>query len=147
MVAKTQRVSGIVSKIDNDEHIILWDLDDCNLSNAIESLKTVQDRYSLSDIYIVSDKKNSYGAICLTIVDFSRLLRILIDTAYIDMGFVAYTAKRYGATLRLSPKKDRGARKIVYTIPSEIKSDFRPINTVVYDTGLIKNGLMIGNVK
>ena len=148
MVARTQKVAGITSKVGKDEHIILWDLDRCNFTDAVKSLVYVQDKYKLGDILIISDKENSYGGICLTKVTFNELLKILIDTPLIDMGFVAYTAKRYGATLRLSSKKDRKDREVIDTIKSPFggyretnNSDF---HIVVYDTGLVKNGLHIG---
>jgi hypothetical protein len=58
MIAKTQTLKGISSKIGWNQHIILWDLDNCNIEQATESLRNVQEKYKLSDIYIFGDRDN-----------------------------------------------------------------------------------------
>lgn len=145
MIAKTQKLEGITSKVGKDEHIILWDLDNCNLSEAIASLTEIQDKYGLSDIAIFSDRENGFCAICYTVVPFMKMLKILIDTNYIDEGFIGYTAKRYKATLRTKRKDSRGKMEVKYIIRSfPVKSPVR-LERILYDTGIVKEGLNIGN--
>ena len=145
MIAKTQKLEGITSKVGKNEHIILWDLDNCNLSEAISSLTEIQDKYNLSDIAIYSDRENGFCAICYTVVPFMRMLRILVDTNYIDEGFIGYTAKRFKATLRTKRKDGRGKMEIKYVIKSfPVKSPER-LERILYDTGIVKEGLNIGN--
>jgi hypothetical protein len=145
MIAKTQTLEGITSKVDKDQHIILWDLDNCNLSEAISSLTRTQDKYDLSDIAIFSDRDNGYCAICYTVVPFMRMLRILVDTDYIDEGFIGYTAKRFKATLRTRRKDGRGKMEIKYIIKSFPTRAPDKLERILYDTGIVKEGVNIGN--
>lgn len=145
MIAKTQKLEGITSKVGKDEHIILWDLDNCNLSEAIESLTRTQDKYNLSDIAIFSDRENGFCAICYTVIPFMRMLRILVDTDYIDEGFIGYTAKRFKATLRTRRKDGRGKMEVKYIIKSFPARPPIKLERILYDTGIVKEGVNIGN--
>lgn len=144
MIAKTQTLRGISSKIGWNQHIILWDLDNCNIEQATESLRNVQEKYKLSDIYIFGDRDNGFNAICFKQVTYIELLRIIIDTEYIDVGFISYTAKRNKATLRMTQKQDRRDLAIhallkTYEVPLPDNMEF-----VTYDTGLVKDGISLG---
>jgi hypothetical protein len=144
MVALTQTLKGISSKIEWNKHIILWDLDKCNITQAERALRDVQDKYNLSDIHIFSDRNDGFCAICFKQVTYIELLRIIIDTQYIDVGFISYTAKRNKATLRMLRKEGRPELKILstlktYSIPLPDNMEF-----VTYDTGLVKDGISLG---
>jgi hypothetical protein len=144
MVALTQTLRGISSMIEWNKHLILWDLDKCNIAQAKKALRDIQDKYNLSDIYIFSDRVDGFCAICFSRVTYINLLRILIDTQYIDVGFISYTAKRNKATLRMTQKEGRTELKILsvlktYSIPLPDNMEF-----ITYDTGLIKDGISIG---
>ena len=93
MFARVQLVVGISSRYSEDfnQHRILWDLDECTLNNACDSLMKVQEQYNLGNIEIISDKEGSYGGVCNNIVSFKELLHILIDTELIDPLFVRYS--------------------------------------------------------
>jgi hypothetical protein len=143
MIAKTQTVSGIISQLEFDKHIIMWDLDDCSLDEAKAALKYVQFKYNLSDIYIFGDKPDSHRAICFTVVSLMELLRIIIDTDYIDPGFVSYTAKRCHAAIRLSPKQGRpnqNTQTILESYPAPIP---KKLIKKTYDTGIEKKGVTL----
>lgn len=149
MVAKTQTIIGMSSKIRHNRHIVLWDLDKCNLSEAIRTLTEVQFKYHLSDIAIYGDRNNGFCAICYKVVDFITMLRILIDTDYIDEGFLSYTAKRNKATLRLSRKEGRDEMKIKSVLRSYHISAPLQVERIIYKTGILKpeEGLRIGNIR
>jgi len=146
MVARTQTASGISSKVGNNKHIILWDLDQCTLKQAEDTLKKVQKKYNLSHIYIVSDKVGSYRALCFSIVDFNALMKIIISANYVDEYFISYTAKRMKATLRLTKKMDREKQDILSILYSYFEPTPKTLERVIYDTGLIKHGITIGSV-
>jgi hypothetical protein len=90
----------------------------------------------------MSDKEKSYRGICFTSVPFLRMIHIISDTKYIDFMFVKYTCIRQRASLRFSPKKDRGIMKIVSILPNpEMDVDVKIPNQmeiIEYDTGLQK---------
>ena len=39
MIAKTQKLTGLTSRISFNNHIVLWDLDECNLEQAKKNAK------------------------------------------------------------------------------------------------------------
>lgn len=144
MVALTQTLKGISSFIEWNKHLILWDLDKCNLAQAERALEDVQSIYNLSDIYIFSDRDDGFCAICFKQVTYIELLRIIIDTQFIDVGFISYTAKRNKATLRMVQKEGRTKLKILSvlkTYPIPLPDD---MEVITYDTGLVKDGISIG---
>lgn len=148
MFAKTQTLNGITSLVDYCEgkanHVPMWDLERCTLKEAEETLKDVQQRYGLSHIYILNDGvANSFRAICFSIIDFTTLLKILIDTKYLDYSFFYYTVKRQKATIRLDTKEGRLDQYVIDTLHSY----FMPIPTRLeiarYDTGFSKRGMSV----
>lgn len=146
MIARTQTLAGISSRVGYDRNIILWDLDSCTLKEATAALEKVQQKYGLSDIYIFGDRNTGFNAACFTVVSYIQLLRILIETDYIDNGFISYTAKRLKATLRMSPKEGRSKMEIKHTLFSYYAPIPEDLETVIYDTGLVKDGLTVGMV-
>ena len=146
MVAKTQSLRGISSKLEYDKHIILWDLDKCSLVEALGALEGVQNKYKLSHIYLFSDRLDGFCAICFTVVPYIKMLRILIDTKYIDEGFISYTAKRNKATLRTVMKENRPMMKVLYRLNTYSEPIPDKLETIFYDTGTVKNGLTLGSI-
>ena len=117
------------------------------MKDTEETLSKVQDKYRLSHIYIVSDVEGSYRAWCYSKVDFKILLKILLDTEFLDWNFFYWTVKRGKATLRTGNKKNRLPQKIVSVLGSHSVSIPLSCEKVVYDTGLTKKGLtvLLGN--
>jgi hypothetical protein len=143
MLSKTQTLNGITSKVGKDKHIIMWDLENCTLKQAIKALRVVQEFYKLSNIYIFSDHEKSFRAICYNIVSFRKFMQILFDTDYVDFSFIHWTITRAKATLRTGDKQGRTAQKLVkilrsYTLPFPEK-----IELCQYDTGVQKSGFNI----
>jgi hypothetical protein len=148
MLAQTQTLEGVSSLQKDGKHIVMWDLENCDLQQAETTLKKVQTKYRLSNIYLVSDTAKSYRAWCYSRVSFDVFLKILYDSlSILDFNFFFYTIKRKKATLRTGSKKGRSPQKIV----SVLESYYLPINPskvekVTYDTGLEKQGksLLLG---
>ncbi len=150
LFARVQIVGGISSRIgiDWNTHRILWDLDSCTFEQAIKSLSDIQQKYKLGIIEIISDKENSYGAVCNNVVSFKELLHILIDTDLIDPLYVRYTLQRHEAILRLSDKEGRYIhREIVCELRNytEREYDISSYLEVPYETGYIKRGIRTGD--
>ena len=149
MIAKTQTLEGVTSLQKDGNHIVMWDLEKSGLEQVENVLGKVQEKYGLSDIFIVSDCENSYRAWCLSKVDFVTFLKILVDSlSILDYNFFYYTVKRKKATLRTSPKKGRPSQNVVSVLYSYSSSfDESIVEKVVYDTGLEKRGfsLLLGD--
>jgi len=104
------------------------------------TLKTVQRDFDLGEIFILSDKPRSFGAVCFTIVSFNKFLRVLLNTLFVDWSFFAWTVTRGEATLRLTQKLGRKPRKIVSVISGRREALPLRIGRAVYDTGIEKKG-------
>jgi hypothetical protein len=143
MVAKTQTLEGVTSLQPDGIHTVLWDLENCTLKQAEETLRAVQRKYGLSHIYVVSDSEGSYRVWCFSKVDYKTLLHILLDTDYLDPVFFDYTVKRKKATLRTSNKQGRPPQELLSVIESYPASIPETWEKVTYDTGLVKRGRSI----
>jgi hypothetical protein len=141
MIASTQTLEGVTSLQSDGKHYVLFDLDNCSLEQAEGSSGFVQQRYSLPDIFIVSDCENSFRGWCFGKVDFITYLKILLDTKYLDWNFLWWTFQRGKATLRISDKKGRPPQELVgllLSYPVPFPSDDCIYEWVFYDTGFHK---------
>ena len=144
MFSDTQTIEGKTSLQPDGKHIVMWDLDDCTLEQAEETLRNVQKKYDLSDIFIVSDAERSYRGWCYSKVDFKTFLHILLDVDYLDYNFFYYTVKRRKATLRTNSKKNRPKQQLVNVLESyPVQIPKKALEKVVYDTGIEKRGISI----
>jgi hypothetical protein len=143
MLAKTQTLEGVTSLQTDGTHIVMWDLENCTLEQAEDTLRKAQRKYELSHIYVVSDVEASYRAWCFSKVDYETLRSILRDTNYLDPMFFEYTERRKKATLRTSNKKDRPPQELVSILESYPTSIPETWEKVTYDTGLVKRGRSI----
>jgi hypothetical protein len=115
MLARSQRIEGITSQVYDKNgkptnfHYPMWDLEGKNIEETKKTLKKVQIRYGLGNIYLTSDNHGkTYRGWCFSIVTFETYIKILVDSlSVIDYGFFYYTIKRKEATLRLSQKEGR----------------------------------------
>ena len=143
MLAQTQTLEGVTSLQSDGKHILMWDLEKCSLQQVKETLRKLQRKYCLSDIFIVSDIEGSYRAWCFSKVDFKTFLKILLDTEFLDWNFFYWTVNRGKATLRTNNKKNRESQRVVSVLKSYPVSFPSSCEKVVYDTGLKKRGLTI----
>lgn len=153
MLSRSQTLRGFNSlvrkgdTIPESQHIVLWDLEDCTLHEVCKELAEIQDKFNLGEIYVVNDgTPRSFRAWCFTVVDFMRLLDILIHTKYVDWNFLFWTFHRAKSTLRVSNKQGREPQRIVATI-GEGYARVEPIPAtleyVTYDTGIQKQGVNV----
>lgn len=144
MISKTQTLEGVTSKVGEDEHIILWDLENCTLEQAIETLTDVQYKYRLGDIWITSDAEGSYRGWCFSRRSFKEYLKILLDTEYLDWNFFWWTVRRGQATLRTSNKLNRPPQQGVAYLKGYEPTEFpAKMVHVLYDTGIEKRGVVV----
>ncbi|MEM2675636.1 MAG: hypothetical protein QXT10_03980 [Candidatus Bathyarchaeia archaeon] len=144
MVSASQTLEGITSKVGEDQHIILWDLEKCTLEQAKETLAEVQYKYRLGDIWITSDCEGSYRAWCFSRRPFKEYLKILLDTEHLDWNFFYWTVKRGQATLRTSNKQGRPPQKVVAYLKGYEPTEFPDkVVHVLYDTGVEKRGVVV----
>jgi hypothetical protein len=143
MLSETQTLEGITSLQKDGKHIVMFDLENCSLEQAKETLRIVQRKYGLSDIFIVSDKDRSFRAWCYSKVDFKTYLKILLDVDYLDYNFFYWTVQKSKATLRTNNKKNRQPQKIVSVLQSYPVSIPESCEKVIYDTGVQKRGLTV----
>jgi len=149
MVSKTQTLKGITSKVvkGKDKHYIFWDFENCTQQQALETLMEVQQEFKLGMIFLLSDYPKSYRAFCFSQRTFKEFLHILLHTKYVCWNFIYWTIQRGSATLRTSQKEGRKIQQI-QAIITGYENVYIPqtINTVIYDTGHEKAGI-IKNVK
>jgi len=144
MISASQTLEGVTSKVGEDKHIILWDLENCSLEQAKQVLAEVQAKYRLGDIWITSDAEGSFRAWCFSVRSWKEYLKILLDTPFLDYNFFFWTVKRGSATLRTSNKEGRPPQQVVAWLrgyePTQIPTQ---LTRVLYDTGLEKRGLTV----
>lgn len=149
MLSRSQKIEGITSRVYDEngkptnKHYVFFDIEGISLEEAKKTLKKIQQKYGLSNIYLTTDNNGkTYRGWCWSIVTFSTYRKILIDSEnIIDNGFDFYTNKRKEATLRLSQKEGRPFQ----TCTDVIESFFVPFPTgkirrVIYYTGSEKKG-------
>ena len=101
-------VTGVNSYVGKKKHILMWDFDKCALYKVKRSLKAVQVRYFLSDIYIAKTKPDGgYHAYCFSIRDWQKAIEIIAATRYVDMKYLKWSVFRGRFTLRVSEKLGR----------------------------------------
>jgi hypothetical protein len=112
---RTQVTKGMSNEVVNepDKYYIFWDLDNCSLEQAEQTLSDVQINHKLADIFIVSDKINSYRGFCFSKRNFKTFIDILFDTKYVDYSFISWTVRRHKAILRTASKLNRPTQQEV----------------------------------
>lgn len=125
------------------KHIVMWDLENCSLKQAKETLRKIQKEYCLSDVFIVTDSEGSYRAWCFSKVDFKFFLKILLETEFLDWNFFYWTVTRGKATLRTNSKKNREPQRVVSVLESYPVMFPSSCEKVVYDTGVAKRGFTV----
>jgi hypothetical protein len=146
MLSHTQTLEGVTSLLPNGKHMPLFDIENCSLEKAEFELKALQAIYSLSDIFITSDKERSFRSWCFAQVTFNEYLRMmldLLDAGILDYNFFWWTVKQSKATLRVNSKVNRPPQKIVAVLPSYSVPIPETVEKAVYDTGIEKRGLTV----
>jgi len=152
MISKHQSLDGLGSCVNWDKHLhnIFWDLDNCTLNQAVYTLREVQRDFSLGDIFVTSDRKNSFRGWCFSVREWLEYLHILLHTnrKYLDYGFWIWTIRRGEATLRNTDKKNRQIHDIYAILKGHEKTKLpNKFRIIRYETGIDKKGILITNVK
>ena len=129
-----QLVAGINSGLPTDaNHFINWDFDDIRYTQMIYSLRFVQHRFELGDIFVMTDSETcNFRAVCYTSVPFLKMIEILAGTPYIDPDFVRISLRRRYSTVRLSPKIERSPPRMLGILKS-IYETSPPPKTVIHE--------------
>lgn len=119
VVRTVLNVQAVTSRLDDGNHIIMWDFDDVPLNVVEVTLMTAQSRHTLPAIHISrSNDAGGYHAYCLARVSWLRSLEVVAGTQCIDPEYVSMAAWRKRWTLRLSDK-GQGVPTFVETLSSE----------------------------
>ena len=124
----------------------MFDLEGFSLQEVEDILLRLQVSYSLSDIFITSDRDRSFRAWCFSEVDFYTFLEILIQVlkrGYLDYNFFWWTVDKSKATLGTNSKKNRPPQKVVSILRSYSLSIPKSVEMVTYDTGVKTRGLTV----
>jgi hypothetical protein len=141
LLMKIQQVKGIANRVigEKDRYYIFWDIEGYSLAQVIEKLSNVQYKHLLADIFITSDKENSFRAWCFSKRSFNEYMTILYETEYVDPAFIKWTVIRHKSVLRTSQKLGRPKQDVVAVLkgyePCELP---REITLEFYETGLEK---------
>lgn len=131
-LVKIINIMGVNSKLENGNHILMWDFDNMQIGDICEELHKIQNRYFLSDIHILetNKKEGNFIAYCFTEVTFQRAVEIISATQGIDFNHLRLGVFRGYFTLRTGEKQS-GRPHIVARLeglqladvnPDEIKS-------------------------
>lgn len=107
-IAKTTKVIGVNSNLEDGKHILMWDFDNVLLQDVEKALSSVQAGYALSEIYILRTKEpDNYIAYCFTACDWMKAVAIVAQTQFVDYQFLRFGVYRSHFTLRVTPKNER----------------------------------------
>lgn len=122
-IAPVTKVQGVNSKIDRDEHILMWDFDDVDHVQVALALEAVQSRYDLPPIDVLyTGTPEHFMAYCFHRTEWQKAIEIVAATKHVDMNFIKYSVYRGYFTLRITPKEGRAISK-AFGLASPIKSD------------------------
>jgi hypothetical protein len=104
-IAQVVDVLGVNSKLQDGNHILMWDFDEQPLNMVIEALMLTQHEYNLPRIYILrTSPPNNYIAYCFTRTPWSIARSIVGSTEFIDENFYKWAVFRRRFTLRVGAK-------------------------------------------
>jgi len=126
-----QKVYGVNSDLDDGSHFLMWDFDQCELSEVLDSLREVQRKFRLPNIYVIqTDRRGSYHAYCFAKKTWAEAVFILMSTRHCDQGFIKLAVLRGYITLRITPKRRKdgtweGFRRVA-VLPSDVGEEVDP---------------------
>ena len=126
-LARIAKIMGVNSKLDDGNHILMWDFDNLSLESVEDALKIIQVRYFLSDIHILETNKEEHNhiAYCFTRTEWQRAIEIIAATYGIDFQFLRLSVYRGWFTLRVGAKKS-GTPHLVKRLEGYCLADVEP---------------------
>ena len=77
-IATVIDVLGVNSKLNDKEHILMWDFDKQDLSTIIDNLQVIQHQFELPQIFILkSSEPNNYIAYCFVRLPWTQARSIV----------------------------------------------------------------------
>lgn len=95
---------GVDSQTEDKKNILYWDFDNIELNTVCYCLETQQEKYLLSNIYVIKTT-NGYNAFSLDKMPFNSMIHIISTTKNIDSLFVKMSKHRKNSTLRFDSTK------------------------------------------
>ena len=125
-LSHSQKARGVNSKLPSGRHFLMWDFDNKEVNDVKVALVSVQTRFRLPKIYLISTGlSNHWHAYCFKALTYPDTLRILASTPHLDQTYFKIGVIRGYFTLRYSPKTGREFEQ-ASTIPSKYKEDVNP---------------------
>lgn len=116
-------VVGVDSKLEDGNHILMWDFDEVPLGEVLHVLTSIQHIFHLPHIWILkTTKPSSYIAYCFKRFEWSIARAIIGITPYICENFYKWGVFRKRFTLRVTKKKGKRPR-IIAILASSIPED------------------------
>ena len=104
-IAHVVDVVGVNSKLNDGNHILMWDFDNTPLQKVAHYLQEVQYEFGLPDIHIVkTSEPDNYIAYCFKRCTWQSARAIVGMTAGIDENFYKWAVFRKRFTLRVGSK-------------------------------------------
>ncbi|GAG84373.1 unnamed protein product [marine sediment metagenome] len=108
-------ISSRVSLKGKKKHILMMDMDNCNVTRAVDISTKMMAKNRLSDIYIIESSKGKIHLICLDKFQWEELMKIIIP--FSDANWIKYRSKSKQLVLRISPKEEKGEKpKLLYIV-------------------------------
>jgi len=92
-------IKVISTRCQDGRHVIFWDFDLGLLEPIISELGYIQNRYGLSNIYLLRTARG-YHAVCFAKFLWGSMMRIVADTRYVDRLFLAAVLRDMKGGLR-----------------------------------------------
>lgn len=109
---------GVNSKVEDDNHVLLWDFDNTNIEVVRIALGMMQKRFQLPTIHVMwSNGVRSWHAYCLCRMPWRHAVEIVASTPAVDWQFFRYGVLRGAFTLRVTGKNGVYPRE-VFKLPS-----------------------------
>ncbi len=152
MFSESQTLEGITSQVTGREgyHYPLFDIERIRETLPLEEVEyelgKIQVSYGLPNIYLMSDKKDSFRGWCfgeVKLTDYLRMQLDLLDSKLLDWNFFYWSVNKGEATLRANSKRNRPKQELVSTLYSYHVPIPNKFNGAFYDTGVEKRGLTV----
>ncbi len=106
--ARTERILGITSRLDNGPHVLMWDFDGVDLVDVETAIRYVQEILHVGTVHVfTSGQPQHFHAYALYRFDWPFVIRVLAITPFVDTAWFKFSVMRDYCTLRFSDKDDR----------------------------------------
>ena len=112
---KVVTVKAVNSSLDEKYHIPMIDCDTINIINLMNEVSRLQQLFELGDASICSTgRPSSFHVYFWTRVTWRQAVMVASMCHYVDLKFLEFSLRRGHFTLRISDKKGRPIKEIMY---------------------------------